>query len=95
MKRYLCRWEDKRGVMHSAIFVADGIRRTLGNMAQKKRLPDMAVYALGDDPSAAPTPVRLFYDQIFDRVQIFDLRGRKIDGAGLPIRGRVYWDFVG
>lgn len=92
-RKYLCRWEE-RGRMCSAIFVAEGIRHTLLKWHQKKRIPDMAVYALSDDPSAAPTPVRVFYDHIFCRVQIFDLRGRKIDGAGLPIRGQVHWDAV-
>lgn len=80
--------------MHSAIFVADGIRRTLINGRANKRIPDMAVYALSDDPSAVPTPVRVYFDHIFARVQIYDLRGHKLDSAGLPIRGQVYWDAV-
>lgn len=94
MKRYLCRWEDKRGKMHSAVFAAEGIRRTLLDAQTKKRMPDMAVYALDDNPSAAPTPVRLFYDHVFSRVQIFDLRGHIIDSAGMPIRGQIYWEAV-
>ena len=94
MRQYLCRWEDKRHNMHSAVLVADGIRRMLLEAQSKKRMPDMAVYALDDDPSTTPTPVRLFYDHIFRRVQIFDLRGHKIDGAGMPIRGQVYWEAV-
>ena len=93
-RRYLCRWEDPRGRMCSAIFVAEGIRHTLLKWHQKKRIPDMAVYALSDDPSAAPTPVRVFYDHVFSRVQIFDLRGNMIDKAGLPIRCQVYWQAV-
>lgn len=94
MNRYLCRWEDRRGKMHSAVMVVDGIRHVLMDGRAKKRMPDMAVYALSDNPSAMPTPVRLYYDYVFDRVQIYDLTGHKLDSAGLPIRGQYTWDAV-
>lgn len=81
--------------MHSAIFVAWGIRRMLLNGRANKRMPDMAVYALNPhDPSATPTPVRMYYDYRYDRVQIYDLRGHMLDSAGLPIRGQYTWEAV-
>lgn len=91
-KRYLCRWEDDHGPQ-ARVLVADGIRRALGEMETKKRRPDMAVFALGDDMRAQPQPVRLFYDPIYDRVTLFD-GDRLIDAAGVAIRRRVYSDCV-
>lgn len=91
-KRYLCRWKDE-GRLKSAVLVADGIRRTLGEMGAKKRRPDMAVFALGDDMKTQPWAVRLFYDPIYDRVTIYD-GDELIDAAGVTIRRRVYCDCV-
>ena len=91
-KRYLCRWMDE-GRLKSAVLVADGIRRTLGEMGAKKRRPDMAVFALGDDIKTQPWAVRLFYDPIYDRVTIYD-GDELIDAAGVTIRRRVFCDCV-
>ena len=91
-KRYLCRWMDE-GRLKSAVLVADGIRRTLGEMGAKKRRPDMAVFALGDDMKTQPWAVRLFYDPIYDRVTIYD-GDELIDAAGVTIRRRVFCDCV-
>lgn len=92
MRRYLCRWKDE-GRLKSAVLVADGIRRTLGEMGAKKRRPDMAVFALGDDMKTQPWAVRLFYDPIYDRVTIYD-GDELIDAAGVTIRRRVFCDCV-
>lgn len=91
MRRYLCRWEDQRGQRHNAVFTAEGIRRTMLAGHADGHLPDMSVFALGRDPGTQPVPVLMNYDHVFSRVCILDLKGRKIDFAGLPIRGRVYW----
>lgn len=91
-KRYLCRWRDE-GRLKSAVLVADGIRRTLGEIGAKKRRPDMAVFALGDDMKTQPYAVRLFYDPIYDRVTIYD-GDELIDAAGVTIRRRVFCDCV-
>ncbi len=91
-KRYLCRWMDE-GRLKTAVLVADGIRRTLGEIGAKKRRPDMAVFALGDDMKTQPWAVRLFYDPIYDRVTIYD-GDELIDAAGVTIRRRVFCDCV-
>lgn len=91
-RKYLCKWKDE-GRLKTAVLVADGIRRTLGEMGAKKRRPDMAVFATGDDMSAEPYRVRLFYDPIYDRVTIYD-GDELIDAAGVTIRRRVFCDCV-
>ena len=91
-KKYLCRWFDQ-GRMKTAVRVADGIRRVLGEIGAKKRRPDMSVYALGDDMTTQPWAVRLFYDPIYHRVTIYD-GDELIDAAGVTIRRQVFCESV-
>ena len=95
MTRYLVRWEDKGHRMHSMVFTVEGVRRLMGKMFLQRRSDCVAVYELSADIAQPPKPVRVYYDHVFDRLTIYDLRGRRLDGAGLPIRGRVYWEPVG
>lgn len=90
--RYLTRWND--GKPHEAIFAAEGIRRLMGDMFRKKQSYHLAVYALNNDITAAPQPVRVYYDHVFDRLTVFDLCNRHIDSAGIPIRGGVTYEAV-
>lgn len=92
MKRYLVRWDDGR--KHEAIFAAEGIRRKMGDYAREKKPCDMTVFVLGEDIAAVPQPVRVFYDHIFDRLTVFDMKNRHIDSAGIPIRGGVTYEAV-
>lgn len=78
MKTYLTRWNEN-GVNRSAILNVTGIRRVMRKVYVEKTVRDVVVYYLSDDMFIPPTPVRIWYDYVKDKLTLFDMRGKSFD----------------
>lgn len=78
MKTYLTRWNEN-GVNRSAILNVAGIRRVMRKVYVEKTVRDVVVYYLSDDMFIPPTPVRIWYDYVKDKLTLFDMRGKSFD----------------